>query len=240
MDVPTWELNDQNIAYHGGQLLDKISPADNAKSAGVFTINFFNHTAETIDSQNGFIWALAEYFDKHTGLIIRVDDIWLAALALLKPHICEVFHTRQTQKIPTFTRAQLKDTKEVVDCLTDMVKATFGDQVANLLLPRFSTTFQADSGAAALILLGTNCQPHHCRRFEKPREPNDRSPIFVSVRGDDWLKLQETFAKLRNHSRRMDDLIWRLSSFVDEMRRAGWQSNGTPSQLTADKRNPRP
>ncbi|KAF5653494.1 hypothetical protein F25303_2201 [Fusarium sp. NRRL 25303] len=224
MNVPTWELNHSNIGYHGGNLLKEISPTDSAKCSHVFKVDFFKPTAKTIASRNGFISAAAEVFDKKTGLLIRVDDIWLAVLALLKPHICQVFHPQQTPESLSFTRAELNDKKELNKRLCAMVDAKFGTEVAKILMPHFSTAFLTDSVAAALILLGTNCQSQYHRKLEKPMKPNDRGPIVVWECEEDWKTLRETLAKLGNKSRQLDDIIYLLNGFMDKLRGAGYSN----------------
>jgi hypothetical protein len=237
MDVPTWELNQQNGDYQGTKLLETLSPADRAKSDGVFAFQYFKDTAHVIDSQNGFIGAAAHVFDRQACLLIRADDIWLAALALMKPHM--TLHTWQTP-IPSFTLAQIMDVTLVAGCLIDTVKAKFGNQVANTLIPRFSTTFAVDSAAAALILLGTNCQGNHPRQFGMALRRHDRLPIWVSGREGDWIQLQQTFQNLRHRSQQLDEIIDQFTSFVGDLRRAGRQFNGPPFYLAADKLNPWP
>ncbi|KAF5986332.1 hypothetical protein FCOIX_1609 [Fusarium coicis] len=237
MNVATWELNLQNGDYQGSRLLETLSPADRAKCDVVLWIEFSKSTAHVIDSQNGFIGAAAHVFDRQACLLIRADDIWLAALALLKPHM--TLHTLQAP-IPSFTSAQIMDVTVVADCLIATVKAKFGEQVANTLIPRFSTTFAVDSGAAALILLGTNCQGHHPRQFGMALRRHDRLPIWVSGREGDWVQLQQTFENLRHRSQQVDEVLDQLSSFVADLRRAGRQFNGPTFYLAADKLNPWP
>ncbi|KAF4959550.1 hypothetical protein FGADI_1617 [Fusarium gaditjirri] len=217
MNVPTLTLDSRNIAYHGGKLLEKISPADSRKNDGVFRISFYRHATQTIASQNGFIWAAAEAFDRQSGVIIRVDDIWLAVLAQLKPFIYQAVWPLILQYIPNFTRAELNDTQVVAERLCNVVNAMFGPKIANILIRHFSTTTATDSGAAALIMLGRDCQVQHHRRFDKPLEPDNRAPIIVVGDTKDWNTLRETFAILRTWSPELEKLISHHSKFLDEM-----------------------
>ncbi|PNP86439.1 hypothetical protein FNYG_00141 [Fusarium nygamai] len=94
---------------HADQFLAKISPYHYGQSDGITNIDILYLPPYIVGSQNGFIWAAAEVFDTHRGLVIRVDDIWLAILALLKPHIYEAFDPEEDIHVPKFTREQLNN-----------------------------------------------------------------------------------------------------------------------------------
>ncbi|KAF5261919.1 hypothetical protein FOXYS1_7384 [Fusarium oxysporum] len=223
MDVPTTSLNAFNVGLHGGQLLEKISPVDSRKSDGVFKINFHRNAFQTVASQNGFIWAAAEIYDRNTGLNIRVDNIWLAILAQLKPYIYQAVRPQAKQDILTFTRAELNNPDLVAKRLSDMVEARIGPQVTNVLMPHFSTTMHTDSGAAALILLGTHCKAQPHRIFMKPKKTYDRKTMVVVGDTADWEKLRQSFATIRTWSPDLEAMVSRHSSLLDKMLGAGYQ-----------------
>ncbi|KAF5682513.1 hypothetical protein FCIRC_4947 [Fusarium circinatum] len=238
--IPTKNLTDRNVA---NDLLLRLSRADLEKSYGIIYINLLGIPPYIWPSQNGFIWAASEVFDKQRGLTIQVDHIWLAGLALMKPLLHEAFGLQEDQEIPAFTQDELKDEQRVANCLTDMVKVKFCPEVSDLLMPDFSTTTPQDSVAAALILLGTTCPGQNHRTFDQRLEPNDRKPIEVLGAKADWKKLQETFLKLSlecQDTRRLADMIWRLDDFVDKLLRAGYQLEYPAPRLTANELNPGP
>ncbi|KAK2692119.1 hypothetical protein QWA68_009046 [Fusarium oxysporum] len=240
MDVPTTSLNAFNVGLHGGQLLEKISPVDSRKSDGVFKINFHRNAFQTVASQNGFIWAAAEIYDRNTGLNIRVDNIWLAILAQLKPYIYQTVRPQAKQDILTFTRAELNNPDLAAKRLSDMVEARIGPQVTNVLMPHFSTTTHTDSGAAALILLGTHCKAQPHRIFMKPKETYDRKTMVVVGDTADWEKLRQSFATIRTWSPDLEAMVSRHSSLLDKMLRAGNQFDHPVPQIAAHHRDSRP
>ncbi|KAF5724529.1 hypothetical protein FMUND_703 [Fusarium mundagurra] len=237
--IPTSGLDDPNqnppIA---AQILEKVSPEDSKKSDAVFFFDRPRHSYQIVASQNGFIWAVADVYDRQSGLRIRVDNIWLAVLAQLKPHIHQVFDTRETKELPYFSEHELKDTERVVKCLRDMLGAKFGPEVTNFLLPRFSTTTIWDTGAAALILLGTNCQVQHHRRFGHPVAVDNHGPIRVMGSKKDWETLRLNFTKLNNRSQDLGSAILRLFAMLDNLLRSGTQYEYPMPYVAADAADP--
>ncbi|KAF5603519.1 hypothetical protein FPCIR_1260 [Fusarium pseudocircinatum] len=239
--IPTSYLHDpKENPRIAAQILDKVSPEDSKKSDGAFLFDCERYSSHIVASQNGFIWAVADVFDRQSGLRIRVDNIWLAVLAQLKPHIYEVFPTRVLNELPCFLGHELIDSVSTVKCLSDMLRARFGDLVTNILLPRFSTTTRYDTGAAALILLGTNCQVQHYRRFGQPVAVTNHGPIRVIGSKEDWETLRRNFAELKDRSRDLEFAILRLSTMLDNLLRSGKQYNFPWPYVTADAANPLP
>ncbi|CZR48592.1 uncharacterized protein FPRO_04084 [Fusarium proliferatum ET1] len=222
MDTPiqTTNLNDPKVAaIRGAEILQRISPDDYKKSDGVFNLHLEGDPSQIVASQNGFIWAAADVFDRQSGLIFSVDHIWLAVLAQLKSYIYQVFQPRQTQEIPSFLNEQLRDKKALVNSLCDMVLKKFGLEAAKLLLPRFSTTAESETGAAALILLGTNYQVQHHRKFNMPVAAYNRGAIIIAGGREDWYKLRRNFEDLRNLSTELAVAISHHLMFLDNLLR---------------------
>ncbi|KAF5694515.1 hypothetical protein FDENT_1127 [Fusarium denticulatum] len=239
--IPTSYLDDpKENPRIAAQILEKVSPEDFKKSDGVFFFDRPRSSSQILASQNGFIWAVADVYDRQSGLRIRVDNIWLAVLAQLKPHIHEVFPTREVNELPYFLEPELKDTNRTVKCLCDMLGARFGDQVTKILFPRFSTTTSWDTGAAALILLGTNCQVQRHRRFGQPVAVDNHGPIRVMGSKEDWEILRQNFAELKDRSRDLGFAISRLSAMLDNLLRSGKQYNFPRPYVTADAADPLP
>ncbi|KAF4426529.1 hypothetical protein FACUT_9839 [Fusarium acutatum] len=241
MDAPilTTNLNDPNYQRVGGRLLKKISPEDSEKSDGVIKILLHHLSRHTVASQNGFIWAAAETYDRSTSLIIRVDNIWLAILAQLKPFIDEAFRilgqpVNAAPPVPAFTPRQLDDPELVAERLWDMVGAKLNPQSARVLMPDFSTTLHTDSVGAALILVGTQCKVQHHRVFSSPRKPWHR--LDQELHGDtaDWDKLRERFRIIRNWSRKLKEITSDHRSLLDRMLEAGCQFQEPIPHVAAD------
>ncbi|KAF5618601.1 hypothetical protein F52700_12121 [Fusarium sp. NRRL 52700] len=236
-EVPTKILKDHCVA---DDVLRQLSSADKEKNHAVINIHLLQIPSHIVPSQNGFIWAALEIFSRQRRLTIRVDDIWLAVLALLKPLIHEAFNPQGDQGFAICTREELNDTEGMSVFLSGMLLKRFGNDAFDLLMPTFSTSVDTDFGAAALILLGKDCPAQFHRKIEKRLKPKDRGPIEVLGAKQDWEKLRERFSKLSARSQDLQGLISHLNAFLDKMLQAGYQVEYPVHRLSANEQNPGP
>ncbi|KAG9506296.1 hypothetical protein J7337_003278 [Fusarium musae] len=215
--------------------LKNISPYDYAQSDGITNIDIFFLPPRIVGSQNGFISAAAEVFDTNRALVIRVDDIWLAILALLKPDIYKALDREVDMEIPKFTREQLNDWPLVVRCLCEMAKSRFGPEDYDLLMPKFSTTTETHSGAAALILLGSDCPAQAHRKLEKRLHPDYRGAMAVNGARTDLEKMRNSILRLSTRFPKLEHTLFRLDNFVDRLLRAGFQKEFWDQMLETDE-----
>ncbi|KAI1036514.1 hypothetical protein LB503_003305 [Fusarium chuoi] len=222
--MPIPSLNDPNVALHfGAQLLARISPDDYVKSDAVFNLHYEPDAYNIVPSQNGFIWAATDTHDRNIGLVIQVDNIWLAILTQLKPFILGALRLQEAQKIPEFTLPELENPHMVAKRLRAMVGTTFGSEPASVLMPDFSTTTCGYTGAASLILLGKQCKVHYHRVFSTPRGTYERQHQQVHGDAADWNKLREKLGTIQTWSPELKPMIEGHVSFLRDMLATGNQ-----------------
>ncbi|KAF5990081.1 hypothetical protein FBULB1_277 [Fusarium bulbicola] len=188
MDITTVDTRADDMPRVGDKILQQVFENQNINSGGVFRIELFHHSPEIVPCHNGFIWAATEIYDGNSQLTIRVDDIWLAILAQLKPEMAEFRKTQNQYNTAIFTTEQLNNSAQVAQRLSDTVKKRFDDEKRQVLMPHFSTTTPEDTTSAALLLLGAPC-PTIKQRVLKPEEPDYAKHVMVDDFWKDMLKV---------------------------------------------------
>ncbi|KAF5253582.1 hypothetical protein FANTH_1509 [Fusarium anthophilum] len=206
----------------GNGFLLRLSRAAFNKSQGVIYFHMYRDIRQVIASQHGLIWTATQVYDNDPAITIRVDNIWLAILAQLKP---QIFTHRQAFAInytEVFTQTDLDDQNVVADRLSARVRAKLGDHVAGILLPHFSETTPLDTTSAALLLLGEYC-PTRPHRTLGPKVTHSFQNALIGGARADWQLMRTKFEAIGLWSKELKTMVKRHSSFLDRMERDGLQ-----------------
>ncbi|KAF5608214.1 uncharacterized protein FSUBG_4750 [Fusarium subglutinans] len=223
---PPIQTKDLDDPYVADDFLSRLSIANWKKSDGVSKHQLSYGDTEVVPCHNGFIWAAAKVYDSDSALTIRIDDMWLAMLAHLKPVLYR--HSRFTRitTLSTFTNEDLDDRILVASRLTDVVKTKLGDPLASTLMPNFSTTMPVDTTSAALFLLGDYCEFRQHRTLSPKKNRSFKNTIFVGGPRD-WISLRQKLAQIRILRKELEPLVNSLSGLVNLILQAGLQQDNS-------------